>query len=82
MRESCPYVSAFWIASPGSLVWTWTLDNIIVRHAYDGIADRFQISLELCLVFIRKRLVRHNDKFCTIAEFDISFGLLSRFYHL
>ena len=57
------------------------LDNIIVSHAYDGIADRFQISLELCLVFIRKRLVRHNDKFCTIAEFDISFGLLSRFYH-
>ena len=48
------------------------LDNIIVSHTDDGIANGFQISLESDLVLIRKFFFQQNDEFGTIPELDLS----------
>ena len=51
------------------------LDYIIVSNTYNRITDRFQICLEIHLLFDIESSVQKYDKFCTISKFYIRFCL-------
>ena len=51
------------------------LDNIVIGHDYDRVANRFQECLELQFCFLIIRFFQHDDKFCTVAEPDLRLGL-------
>ena len=58
------------------------LYDIIIRNAYNRIPDRLEISFEFYFIFCREFLFCHNNKFCTVSEFNICLSLLSRLDHL
>ena len=51
------------------------LYHIVIRHHHDGIADGFQISFEIHLLFDIESLVQKDDKLRAVAEFDLHAGL-------
>ena len=48
------------------------LNHIVICHNYDRITDGFQICLKVHLLLDVKGLGKHDDKLCTITEFDIA----------
>ena len=47
--------------------------DILIRHTYNRVTDGFQESLEIQFGFDIKGLIQHDDKFCTVAEFNLHF---------
>ena len=48
------------------------LHNVVIRYNYDRIADGFQKRLKVKLCILCVLFFEHNDKFCTVTEFNIS----------
>ena len=55
------------------------LDNILIRHQYNGIPDGFQKALEIRQLLLRKLLFQHNNKLRAVAEFNVRLLLPGRY---